>query len=102
MSVEVKRVTNTVKEAVEGVKKRAEATVAHFNREIGETHKTLDVVDGYADEFAKATAELRALLGESNSAGVDVDNDPVIERTKKGDSPLEPLERPTPPEEPNY
>jgi len=69
MSVEVKRVTSTVKEAVDGVKKRVGDTLAEFQKEIKETHKTMDVVDGFAKEFKQANAELRALLGEgSNSA----------------------------------
>jgi hypothetical protein len=69
MSVEVKRVTSTVKEAVEDVKKRVGKTLDGFQKEIQETHKTMDVVDGFAKEFQQANAELRALLGEgSNSA----------------------------------
>jgi len=101
MSVEVKRVTSTVKEAVDGVKKRVGDTLAEFQKEIKETHKTMDVVDGFSKEFKQANAELRALLGEgSNSAAYTEEEMAAMDAAEKRPLAADETNHPVPPKKP--
>jgi len=63
MSSDTKQVSHSVRETIDGIKKKAAGVVDKMNRNAADMHQALDMADELADSYGDDAREIRAILG---------------------------------------